>query len=206
MAIRDLLWACPLCGTEGGIRPAGKGETCGACGTRYRRGRGATIVAALPDGAVETLPAAAWADRLPEIRATPRFHAQAPADRPLHRERARARFAAGEAVVRLRRVFMNRIERFGPPRDGELVLRHDRLDFLPDDGALEAWPFDTVTAVQPSSSTLQVKARGRPVVSFRFPHGSARFWEELLAAALRRHYHTTGRGEIVEFQPRIVAR
>ncbi|HEX7118733.1 MAG TPA: hypothetical protein VF212_08100 [Longimicrobiales bacterium] len=206
MAIRDLLWACPLCGTEGGIRPARKGEACGACGARFRRGRGSSIVAETAGGEARTLPAAAWADLLPDIEATERFRVDGEPGRVLHRARTRARFAVAEAVVRLGLRYMNRIERFGPPSDGELVLHADRLSFAPDDGAPEAWAFDEITAVQPSSSTLQVKARGRPVASFRFPEDSARFWEELLCAALRRHYRAAGRGEIVEFQPRIATR
>ncbi|HEX6940053.1 MAG TPA: hypothetical protein VF158_11630 [Longimicrobiales bacterium] len=205
MAIRDLLWACPLCGTEAGIRPARNGEACRACGARFRRGRGATIIAEPPDGAPRVLPAAAWADMLPAIEDSVRFR-EAGGAGPLHRARVHARVAAGAAVVRLRGTYLNRIERFGPPRDGELLLRADRLQFIPDGGPAEEWDFDAVTAVQPSSSTLQVKARGRPVISFRFPDDSARYWEELLCAALRRHYRAAGRGEIIEFQPRIATR
>lgn len=59
------------------------------------------------------------------------------------------------------------------------------------------------TAIQASSSSIQIKARGEPVVSFRFPEDSPRFWEELLQEALRRFYRERGMGEIREFQPRI---
>lgn len=207
MAIRDLLWACPVCRVEGGIRVARDGaERCTACGTRYRRGAGATIVAERAGEAARALAAAAWVDLLPAIEATDRFRGEAEPGRPLHRERVYARVAERSSVVRRGRAYMNRVERFGPPREGELLLEHDRLRFLGDGGTVEEWPFDSITAVQPSSSTLQVKARARPVVSFRFPDGSARFWEELLETALRRHYLAAGRGEIVEFQPRIATR
>ena len=37
-------------------------------------------------------------------------------------------------------------------------------------------------------------------------HAHLRLWEESVAAALRRKWRSLGRGEIAEFQPRIVAR
>lgn len=206
MAIRDLLWACPLCGAEGGIRPVGKREACRACGARFRRGRGSNIVAEAANGTSRTLPAAEWADMLPPIEEFAARLEPSGADGALYRTRVRARTATGESVIRLDSVYLNRIEQFGPPREGVLALLADRLRLDPDDGEAEEWAFDELTAVQPSSSTLQIKARRRPVVSFRFPEDSARFWEEILCATLRRYYREAGRGEIVEFQPRIVAR
>lgn len=205
MAIRDLLWACPICGAVGGLRADGRVEACASCGTRFRRGEGASIVAERVGETPRCLPAAAWVDRLPEIPTDFPSDDDAPRQsRELHRDRVRARFATGFSVLRVRGAYLNRIERFGPDREGVLVLETDRLRFEPVDGTVESWHFDDLTAIQPSSSTLQIKARGREVVSFRFPDGSARYWEERLAAALRRHYRETGRGEIVEFQPRIV--
>jgi len=206
MAIRDLLWACPLCGLEGGLRRTGRWEACRGCGARFRRGRGASIIAQAADGTTRIHAAAEWADRLPGIEEyMSRLEPRTP-DGVLRQSRVRARVAVGESVIRLGSTYLNRIERFGPPRDGVLALCADRLRFTPDAGEAEEWIFDEVTAVQPSSSTLQVKARRRPVVSFRFPEDSARFWEELLCAVIRRHYRATGRGEIIEFQPRIVTR
>lgn len=206
MAIRDLLWACPLCGTEGGLRPAGKREVCRGCGATFRRGRGASIVAEGSDGTRHVRSGAEWADRLPRIEEyVERLEPQGP-DGALLRSRARARTATGESVIRFGSIYMNRIERFGPPKEGVLELHGDRVRFTPDAGEAEEWTFDEITAVQPSSSTLQIKARRRPVVSFRFPEDSARFWEEVLCTALRRHYRAAGRGEIIEFQPRIATR
>jgi hypothetical protein len=43
-------------------------------------------------------------------------------------------------------------------------------------------------------------------VTFRFRTGSPRLWEELLQRALRALWRDLGRGEIREYQPRIVAR
>lgn len=206
MAIRDLLWACPVCGTEGGIRSAKKGEACTACGTRYRRGKGAELIAETPGERPRSQPAAVWADRLPATDILDRLCGSLDGGGNIHRDRVRARFATSSTPIRHRGRYMNRIERFGPACEGDLRLESERLVLVRDAAAPETWRFDELTAVQASSSTLQIKARGRPVVSFRFLEGSARFWEELLTTALRRHYHATGRGEILEFQPRIATR
>ena len=45
MAVRDLLWGCPLCRAPGAIRPDGRRERCRECGAEFSRGRGSTIVA-----------------------------------------------------------------------------------------------------------------------------------------------------------------
>lgn len=203
MAIRDLLWACPECGKVGGLAPTKDAEVCTVCGTRFRRGKGAMIEAERPGQGTETRTPAEWVDRLPPIR---QVLDATPADGPVHQERVTAQFAEGEVVIHHRGKYLNRIERFGSKREGLLAVFDDHLTFLEDDGTETTWPYDTITALQPSSSTLQVKARGMPLASFRFPNGSARFWEELLGDALRRHYRRMGKGEIIEFQPRITAR
>jgi hypothetical protein len=70
------------------------------------------------------------------------------------------------------------------------------------EGSFE-WPLADLTAVQPSSTSLQIKAKRRPVVSFKFVYSSSRLWEERIQLALRQHYSTR---EIIEFQPRICLR
>src|SRR5512141_3267085 len=65
MAIRDLLWACPLCGAVNGLKPVGKEERCWGCDAVFLRGSGSSIVAATTDGRTTTRSAAEWADLLP---------------------------------------------------------------------------------------------------------------------------------------------
>jgi hypothetical protein len=99
------------------------------------------------------------------------------------------------------------VERFGPARAGRLELGSDALRFAPDAGEPPVvWPLLDVTAVQPASSALQLKLRGRPVVSLKFLDSSVRLWEQGLHRALRTAYRAAGRGEIVEFQPRVSVR
>ena len=109
-------------------------------------------------------------------------------------------------LVRHRGCFVGRVERLGSPRPGTLRLTCDALEFAPASGPVRRWPLAEISAVQASSGTLQVKPRRQPLAAFRFPEGSVRLWEELLREALRRFYRSAGRGEIMEFQPRIVAR
>ena len=197
MALRDLLWACPLCGTEGAVADGGSGEACRHCGAGFRRAAAAEIEARRPDGRRERAPGPRWVERLPPLTVFP--------EATRRRECAvTARFSQGDAPVRRHGRLLGFREVLGPPEAGTLVLEPGRLTFRGDDGAHRVWPFDALTAIQPSSSSVQVKARGEGVVSFRFPAASARFWEELLQGALRLWYRERGLGEIREFQPRIV--
>ena len=100
--------------------------------------------------------------------------------------------------------YLNRIELWGEEAPASLELRKDRLVLAPEEGGPVTWPLESLTAVQASSSSLQLNRRGEPLVSFRFTDDSIFLWEHLLHAALRDFYRRTGRGEILEFQPRIV--
>ncbi len=205
MPIRDLLWACPHCGTVGGLRADGKGERCVACGTQFRRGTRSTIEAIAPDGHVESLPAGEWTARLP-AEPPPGGEELGAGKRALRRGRVLARFALGDEPIRRGGTFLGFMERLSPPRPGELTLTDDALMLRLDAGEEQRWPLADLAALQASSATIQVRPRGEPIVSFAFPESSARLWEESLASALRRTWRALGRGEILEFQPRIVGR
>jgi hypothetical protein len=70
------------------------------------------------------------------------------------------------------------------------------------EGSFE-WSLGDLTAVQPSSTSLQIKARHQSVVAVKFVNSSSRLWEERLQVALRKYYR--GR-QIIDFQPRICLR
>lgn len=214
MAIRDLLWACPICGREGGLSPARRNaEHCQGCATRFSRDRGAAITARTPDRPPLTLSPAEWVDRLPELGVDERIRRAETTRSTILSEPAVLRMLVGEEPVYFRGRYLNQIERLGPARSGVLQLYPDRITFRPaqpGEGTEEAgtisWPFGEITAVQPSSSTLQLNSRSLPLASFKVPGGSIRFWEMLLCAALARYYRANGLGEIIEFQPRIATR
>ena len=117
------------------------------------------------------------------------------------RAQVRARFITGEAPYRLRDRLMGFIERIGPPERGELVLDGDTLGF--EGESPREWRLDEMTALQTTSSSVQISFVDESVVSFRLEEESVRRWEDLLRRALSRHWAEQGRGEIHEFQPRI---
>jgi hypothetical protein len=199
VAIRDLLWGCPLCGTEARLRTTGRTTRCEACGATLRRGEGAAIRATTADGRTLEETAARWIERSPAVRP--------PAAREtLGPERAILRIAERPVAFRPSGTFVGWGERFGTKRQGSVTLTPDGLVFDEDGGARHEWPFDSLTAVQPTSSALQVKSRGGPVAWLRFLDSSVRRWEHWIQHRLRTLYRETGRGEIVEFQPRISTR
>jgi hypothetical protein len=192
MPLYDLLWACPVCGEDRGLIQ--DDETCTGCATRFLRGAGASIRAVNPDGSVETRSPAEWLDRLPAPAALLQHD-------PVRVAHVLIQPVTGDVNVSDKTGFLNRIEVFGDERPGEVQLEADGLRV-----AGEWWGLETLTAVQTSSKSLQIKRSGQPLVSFRFRDDSVFLWEQLLRAALRDFYGRTGRGEIREFQPRIVAR
>jgi hypothetical protein len=207
MALPDILWACPECERTGSIDPDGR---C-PCGVRFTRGQGSTIRATHPDGRVLELPASEWLDRLPApatlLGAGEGGSRGSGRDaRPVRQARVRTRKATGEVTVRARGRFLNRIERYGTERHGTLTLTRDALLIATEGTDPETWGLERLAAIQASSRALQIRPRGQPLVSFEFVNDSIYLWESLLHAALRDFYGRTGRGEIVEFQPRIETR
>ncbi len=201
MALTDLFWACPVCGARDAVQDGReeKGSArCTRCGSQFRRVSGANIELERPDGTRETASAAHWLDRLPPMEALL-------SERPIREARATLRVANAERTIQEHGRYLNRIEIFGDGDEGTLRLLPDGVAFHGTRGDV-VWSFDDLTAIQPSSHTLQLKARGRPVASLRFDDDSVRLWEELLMLAVREFYRREGKGEVVEFQPRISIR
>jgi len=201
MAISDLLWACPECGEDRGLAPDGSGFRCRACDTFYRRDTGASIRARRPDGTDVVRTPAEWLDRLPSPETL--VNNRDSDDEAIRRAAVDTARVVDSDTVHDREGYLNRIEIWGDESTAELALFADHLVLAPSDGEPERWPLESVTAVQASSSDLQINRTGAPLVSFHFRDDSNFLWEELLHAALRDFYGRTGRGEIVEFQPRI---
>jgi hypothetical protein len=87
-----------------------------------------------------------------------------------------------------------------------LGLLHDETrDGETHDHAREDWPFLDIRAVQTSSSSLQFSPRSGGLIELRFAEDSPYRWETMLREALRWAYREAGLGEILEFQPRVVA-
>src|SRR5262245_63483192 len=96
--------------------------------------------------------------------------------------------ATGTRPYRHSGVYLGEVEYFGDPIEGKLSLTADAVVFDPEQGEVIRWPLHELTAVQPSSTTLQLKVRHGPVVSLRFPKGSPLLWEERLRSAVQASY------------------
>ena len=197
MAIRDLLYACVECGREAGIKKAQDGERCERCNTRYTRVKGARIRVERAEGQAEEKHAAEWLDLLEQ-----RLPIEPPA--PDRRERVILKVAQGDKPHFHRGIFLGNIEQFGLPIEGWFSLTGEDIRFEPDHGPTQTWPLRELTAVQPSSTSLQLKLRKGPVLALRFPEASSLLWEERVRNAVQALYTDTGRGRIDEYQPRIV--
>lgn len=189
--IRDLLWGCVICAAPESLRMVDRVETCEKCGARYRRAQGAQIAVEVEGRGIETRSAVEWSRHLPPV--TPTGSAE-----------CLLRVAESDLPVSAYGEYLGRVERFGEFQFGALHVSESTLRFEARDGVGDfEWQLGDLTAIQPSSTALQIKARRRPVVSIRFVNSSSRLWEERLQLALRQYYSTR---EIIEFQPRICLR
>jgi len=201
MAIKDLLWACPVCHQLESIAADGR---CRSCGAAFTRGRGARIRGLTSAGAMELEPGE-WLARLPwpdldgEGREVPGGMP------PSIRQAASVRMAIGDLPLRRGNDLLGFVERFGPPASGQLTLESEAVAFVPDTVGPGAngwrWALSDVTAISPASSAIQLKARGAPAASIRWPDGSLRLWEQRLQYCVRQAYARAGKGDVVEFQP-----
>lgn len=194
MAVRDLLWGCPLCRTPDGIRPQGRAESCRACGARFRRGHGVVIVAER-SGVVVERTAAEWTATLGPAQ-TPDPRADGIVLGP---ERVTVKFTRNQKTLRFGGDLLGWVEVYGRARRGTLTLRVDGLLFQPDAGARNEWGPGDLTGLQPASSALQLGLH-RQMASVRFREASVRLWTRALSDLLRNYYHSLGR-EVVELQP-----
>jgi hypothetical protein len=141
-------------------------------------------------------------------------HASAPTGTPIHQARVEVRKSGPEAPVWLGGELLGFAEAMGEAASGTLELSDEALTLRSGAGAgggseegnpSKSWPLLQIRAVQTSSSSLQFSPSTGGLVELRFLDDSPFRWEALLRDALQRAYRREGLGEIVEFQPRIVA-
>jgi hypothetical protein len=136
-----------------------------------------------------------------------RVRADGKPDRPaaLGPEPVELRLASRRVAIRRKGRLLGWRDELGPPRSGTLRLDNGILRFEGEGGPVD-WRLEAITAIQPTSASLQIKAKGETVASIRFPSASVRLWEDVLHSRIRQAWREAGRGEIVEFQPRITER
>lgn len=212
MALVDFLYRCPFCGRDP-MEGKGLRASCAGCGRGYAPGSGGTRIRITEAGGTESEVTAGELARLLAEKGGATASARGPDGRVAYRSRVRARFADREAPVRFRGELLGFCELFGEVVEGVLALEEGHLRFQPTevpkagesgpDGGSSAWPLLELGALQTSSSSVQISPREGGVVLFRFPDASTRRWEELLRTAIAETWRDAGRGEVVEFQPRI---
>lgn len=198
MAVRDVLWACPFCRTVDSIRPSGGSEECSACGATFEPGPRASIVAAGSDGESQTRTVEDWETDLPDLDEA--AAALPPPSRATLRRATPPRAVYGDGGL------LGWAESFGPKTQVTVELGATDLSIRPDEGPEERWPLDSIVAVQPSSSSVQLRWRGGELISLAFPESSVRLWEIRFQAAVRVCYRIAGKGDIFQFHPMIRAR
>jgi len=198
----NFLYRCPDCGHDP-LEGEGDEARCPACGVRYRRtGSGVAVLRIGEDGTKRTVPAARLTDAIaafggPLTRATTNTGSIAYAANVISRR------SGAEQAVWYGSHLLGFSEERGDKRVGRLEVTGQGLTLTHDSGDVERWSFLDLTAVQTSSSSVQISdGRGR-IVQFKYPEDSSRRWEELLRTLVARRWLEAGRGEVVEFQPHI---
>lgn len=208
MPLKHLLYRCPSCGhdpTEG-VKDVAE---CRACGTSYRRGRAdpGRILVAPTDGSEPREVAPGTLVDAIEAHGGPRTAARAPDGSIRYEADVEAsRSEEAERPLRHRGQLLGFVERLGDGWKGRLVATGDALSLLRDGEPVNHWNLLDLGAIQASSSALQISTRENRVFQFRFAGDSPRRWEDLLRWLVAEAYRREGRGEVVEFQPRIVTR
>ena len=120
--------------------------------------------------------------------------------------RALVSWRIAEDAVWHRGVLRGYSESMGPAVEGSITVDRDTVSV--DGGATGAgrWRHLDIGAVQAASSSLQLSLPGDRLVEFRFLGDSPRRWETLVRRLIADAWERAGRGRVVEFQPRIVAR
>lgn len=205
MGLKTLLYRCPLCGQDP-VEGRKDEVRCPACGTRFERGDArSSIRVERKEGTPKSVPARRLADAIDE-KGGPLLAARDGEGGIRYEADVVVRRAVEERPLRYGGALLGFIERLEGGTPG--VLRVDDVTLeLAEEGRLRSrWSLMDLRAVQTSSSSVQIRAATGEVVDFRFVEDSPRRWEGLLHELLRRSYRRAGRGEIVEFQPRISVR
>jgi hypothetical protein len=201
MPLVDLIYRCPMCGADAMREENDRVAGCRACARVYEhipeRGR---IRVEGQDGSVQEVEVEDL------VAGTARADVGEVVVAPVVAVDAVVRVAREEESVTYRRRLIGFVESRGPALSGRLTLYHDRIDFKPDAGPARTWALLDVRAIQTASASVQISPLEGGVVTFRILGDSPRRWEDLVRTRIRNAWRAAGRGEIIEFQPRIRTR
>lgn len=206
MALHHLLFRCPDCGHDP-LEGEGDRATCSACGRQYVRHRAGGTIAVHGAGETIEVPIGDLTQRIDEHGGA--LSSGVDADgRIQYSARATAQQAGEDQPVRFRGQVLGFVEQLGEGEPGELTVTEEALSFLADGqpaGQERTWTLLGIRAVQSASSSIQISPSEGGVVLFKFESDSPVRWERLVKQAMQRAYERAGRGQIKEFQPRIVS-
>lgn len=205
MALKDILYRCPYCGQDA-MEGRKDHAHCGSCGRHYLRGPAPSRIRVEEDGAERSVPARKLVERVVSFVKPVSGDGSGGSGGQPRETRVRVRWAVGEESVRLRGELLGFTERLGASSEMRLRLTATALELLGEADRRRRWNLMDLRAVQASSSSLQVYTLAQELVHFRFMDDSAFRWEALLQETLRAAYRAAGKGEIIEFQPRITVR
>ena len=203
MPLRHLLFRCPECGHDPTTGEKDR-VRCPACGAAFARARQGSRIRVTRGDDTTVVAISHLVDRIRSAGGAVSV-ARAPDGALRHQAAATQRRSVGEEPAYLDGEVTGFFERLDDGVEGTLHLESGALRFEAD-GQTHLWPFSRVRALQTASSSVQISVEDGSVVQFDFVEDSPYRWEELLRVALRTWYATEGRGEILEFQPRIVVR
>lgn len=203
MPLTEFLYRCPRCGSAP-LEGAKTRARCAGCDSRYEaapRDGGIHVVG--PEG---TRIEPAWKLAVAMEKRGGALPSGGGAGEGLsYHATATMRVSTDQEPLKHKDHVVGFIEKFGPATPGTVSITPTVLRFETKDGEVHEWPLGEIRALQTSSSTVQITLAGSVLVSFRLEDDSTRRWEQMLSRALRRLWRREGRGEIVEFQPRIRA-
>ncbi len=205
MPLWHFLYLCPECGFD---PMEGKGDRawCSSCGVRFHRDREGELKLARPDGTQEVRTGPELAEAIDGFGG-PLSRARYEGGKIRYGARAALRLLNGEAPVRRGGQLLGYHELLDGARVGHVEVDPEGVSFDPEtDGTALRWPLMELKSLQASSAAIQLGHPEHGLAEFRFFSDSPRRWEDLLARLIRDAWRRAGRGEIVEFQPRIVAR
>lgn len=126
---------------------------------------------------------------------------------PLHQARASLRNARRtEPVSHAGSILGFAEHHLGPAESGRLDATQDEITFDADRGTRYRWPVLDIRAVLGSSAALQFATRDATLWQVGFEGDSPLRWERMLQQLIRDAWRREGKGEVMEFKPRIAVR
>jgi len=204
MALVDLCYRCPECGHDP-MEGEGDEAWCGSCGVRIERRRGRLWMTAPGDDGTTRVSARELCRRI-DARGGPMTRATAPDGTLEYTARVMVSWRIAEDAVWHRGVLRGYSESMGPAVEGSITVDRDTVSVDGGRSGARRWRHLDIGAVQAASSSLQLSLPGDRLVQFRFLGDSPRRWETLMRRLIAEAWERAGRGRVVEFQPRVVAR